>query len=101
MQDRKRMCRHEVELAGRQITIQSDQPADTLSEICSYVNQRYDELLALPGLTQSQISMLLALSIAEDLFQERADSADTFNRASAETTGLLKKLEKLSVDARA
>ncbi len=98
---KKRMRRHEVQLAGRQITIQSDQPADLLSEICDYVNNRHAELSSMPGLTQSQVSMLLALSIAEDLFQERSEAADTINRASTETAGLLKKLEKLSAQARA
>ena len=98
---KRRMRRHEIELAGRQITIQSDQSKELLSEICTYVNSRHDELTALPGHTQSQVSMLLALSIAEDLFQERTEAADTINRASAETASLLKKLEKLSTDARA
>ncbi len=95
------MRRPEIELAGRQITIQSDQSKELLSEICDYVNTRHDDLTTVPGLTQSQISMLLALSIAEDLFQERTETADTINRASAETAGLLKKLEKLSAEARA
>lgn len=98
---KRRMRRHEIELAGRQITIQSDQPKELLSEICTYVNDRHDELTAVPGLTQTQISMLLALSIAEDLFQERSEAADTIDRASAETNGLIKKLEKISTDARA
>jgi cell division protein ZapA (FtsZ GTPase activity inhibitor) len=98
---KRQMRRHQIELAGRHITIQSDQPKELLSEICTYVNSRHDELTSTPGLTQTQISMLLALSIAEDLFQERANAADTINRASTETAGLLKKLEKLSSEARA
>ena len=90
--------RREILIAGRTLKIQTDQSPERLNSICAYVNERYDGFRN-SGLSQIQQTLLLALSIAEELFEERSKNERKDNLIEEQVTLVLQKLQEASNNA--
>ena len=101
MTQRDSLRRHDINIAGRNLTIQTDRETEILDNICAYVNARYDEVQATPGLSQANQNVMLALCIAEDLFEERSLHNQKVGRVRQEANQILQRLEKLTSPAEA
>tara|TARA_B100000029_G_scaffold500186_1_gene571556 strand:- start:2152 stop:2466 length:315 start_codon:yes stop_codon:yes gene_type:complete len=99
MTQRDTIRRQDIHIAGRRLTIQTDRDTEVLESICDYVNARYNEVQATPGLSQANQSVMLALCIAEDLFAERQLHNQKIGRVRREANQILQRLENLTSPA--
>ena len=99
MTESQELKRHQIELAGRRFTIQSDQSATRLEAMCNYINAKF-RMMQEEGATLSLIqqALLVALETTEELFETRESHDDKMARLSAHARDLMERLEQDDVE---
>ena len=87
-----------VNLLGKVYTLKGDVDSDHMVKVSKYVDQRLRELQEqLPGLDSGKLSLLVALNLADELFQARQDEnhidLDNLNKMASKTEDLIRMLE--------
>ena len=87
-----------VNLLGKEYTLKGDVDSDYMVKVAKYVDQRLRELQKqLPGLDTTRLSLLVALNLADELFQARQDEnhidRDDLNKMASKTEDLIRMLE--------
>lgn len=89
-----------VELMGRKYTLRGDVDADYMVSLAQYVDNKISELKQLaPEADTSRLALLVALNLADELFQARNGAQAALNDAGMEeiqqkTARLIRMLEE-------
>ena len=88
-----------VNLLGREYTLKGDVDSDYMVKVSKYVDQRLRELQKkLPGLDSNKLGLLVALNLADELFQARQDESyidiDDLNKMASKAENLIQMLEE-------
>ena len=87
-----------VNLLGKEYTLKGDVDSEHMIKVSKYVDQRLRELQKqLPGLDFVKLSLLVALNLADELFQARQGESyvaiDDLNKMASKTEELICMLE--------
>jgi cell division protein ZapA (FtsZ GTPase activity inhibitor) len=99
MTERQELKRHQIELAGRRFTIQSDQSATRLEAMCNYINAKFRMLQEEGvGLSLIQQALLVTLETTEELFEAREAHEDKIARLTLHAHDLMERLDRDDVE---
>ncbi len=87
------MQSHQVMLLGREFRIRSEEDADHIDAVASYVNSKIGEMSAAKRHVPTQTVLLLAtLNMADELFKERQRLEAITERLRTQSRALLERL---------
>jgi len=83
-----------VNIYGQEYPIKSEADIDYVQRVAEYVDRKMKEIAEkIPGRTQTQIAVLAALNIADDLFKEREDKEKKLTEVEEKTQSLIEWLD--------
>ena len=89
--------RFDIVVMGREFSVLSDKGDEYVDRIVRYVNERAKEIgEASENATASDIAILVALNIAEELFEVQAEQENLRNRFEGEIEKLISYIDKKS-----
>ncbi len=89
--------RFDIRVIGREFSVLSDKGDEYVNKIVQYVNERAKEIGdASEDVTTSDIAILVALNIAEELFKVKEEKEDLHSRFENEVEGLISYIDKKS-----
>ena len=89
--------RFEIRVIGRELSVLSDKGDEYVSKIVRYINERAKEIKDVSeDVTTSDIAILVALNVAEELFKEKEEKKDLHSRFENEVDGLISYIDKKS-----
>ena len=84
-----------VQIFGREYKIRGHADQDYILDMAKYVDDKMKELAANSSLpSQDRLAILVALNIADELFQERTKSSQTFSAIEQQTDRLIAMLDQ-------
>jgi len=84
-----------VQIFGREYKIRGHADQDYILDMAKYVDDKMKELAANSSLpSQDRLAILVALNIADELFQERAKSSETINDVEKRADRLITLLDE-------
>jgi cell division protein ZapA len=91
-EERKQNIR--VNIYGQEYPIKSEADAGYVQKVAEYVDGKMKEIAGkIPARTQSQIAVLAALNIADELFKEREDKEKKLTEVEEKTQSLIEWLD--------
>ena len=85
----------EVRLVGRNFTIRSEQDEAYLHSLAGFVTRKFEELQrSTRSATTHDLALLVAMNIADELFQAEQQSAETRQQVRARTERILNGIEQ-------
>lgn len=89
--------RFDIVVMGRQFSVLSDKGDEYVERIVQYVNERAREIgEASENATASDVAILVALNITEELFGVREEKEDLCNRFEGEVEDLIRYIDNKS-----
>jgi len=89
--------RFDIRVIGREFSVLSDKGDEYVNKIVQYVNERAKEIGdASEDVTTSDIAILVALNIAEELSKVKEEKEDLHSRFENEVEGLISYIDKKS-----
>ncbi|HVP35461.1 MAG TPA: cell division protein ZapA [Terriglobales bacterium] len=83
-----------VNIYGQEYPIRSDADATYVQQIAEYVDRKMKEVAEkVPARIHSQLAVLTALNIADELFKERADKEKKLSEVEEKTQSLIEWLD--------
>lgn len=90
----------EVSLLGRNFTIKSDKEEAYLHQVASFVNRKFDEIRhQTRTATSHDLALLVALNLADELFQSEDRARSTRAELRKRSERLLRSLDAALADA--
>jgi len=84
-----------VQIFGREYKIRGHADKDYIREMAKYVDDKMKELASNASLpSQDRLAILVALNIADELFQERAKSSETISDVEQRADKLITMLDE-------
>lgn len=84
-----------VQIFGHDYKIRGDADEKYIQEMAAYVDEKMKELAANSSLPSSdRLAVLVALNIADELFQERSKSTETFSNVERRADRMITLLEE-------
>ena len=89
--------RFEIKVTGQEFSVLSDKGDEYVSKIVQHINERAREIGdASEDVTTSDIAILVALNIAEELFRVRGEKEELYSRFECEIEELISYIDKES-----
>ena len=89
--------RFDIRVIGQEFSVLSDKGDEYVSKIVQHINERAKEIGdASEDVTTSDIAILVALNIAEELFRVRGEKEDLLSRFEGEIGELISYIDKES-----
>ncbi len=89
--------RFDIKVIGQEFSVLSDKGDEYVSKIVQHINERAREIGdASEDVTTSDIAILVALNIAEELFRVRGEKEDLYSRFEGEIEELISYIDKKS-----
>lgn len=89
--------RFDIKVIGQEFSVLSDKGDEYVSKIVQYINERAREIGdASEDVTTSDIAILVALNIAEELFRVRGEKEELYSRFEGEIEELISYIDKES-----
>ena len=89
--------RFDIKVIGQEFSVLSDKGDEYVSKIVQHINERAREIGdASEDVTTSDIAILVALNIAEELFRVRGEKEDLHSRFEGEIEELISYIDKKS-----
>lgn len=83
-----------VNIYGQEYPIKSEADTGYVQRVADYVDRKMKEIAEkIPARTQTQIAVLAALNIADDLFKEREDKEKKLSEVEEKTQSLIEWLD--------
>jgi len=83
-----------VNIFGQEYPIKSEADIGYVQRVAEYVDRKMKEIAEkIPARTQTQIAVLAALNIADDLFKEREDKEKKISEVEEKTQSLIERLD--------
>jgi len=87
--------RFDIKVIGQEFSVLSDKGDEYVSKIVQHINERAREIGdASENVTTSDIAILVALNIAEELFRVRGEKEDLYSRFEGEIEELISYIDK-------
>ncbi|HEX9912070.1 MAG TPA: cell division protein ZapA [candidate division Zixibacteria bacterium] len=91
-EDRKQSIK--VNIYGQEYPIKSEADSGYVQGVADYVNRKMKEIAEkIPARNQTQIAVLAALNIADELFKEREDKEKKLSEVEEKTQSLIEWLD--------
>ena len=89
--------RFDIKVIGQEFSVLSDKGDEYVSKIVQHINERAREIGdASEDVTTSDIAILVALNIAEELFRVRGEKEELYSRFEGEIEELISYIDKES-----
>lgn len=88
-----------VEIAGEEYTLRTNAGEEYTRRCAALVNDRMEEIRSGSGLDRLKAAIMAALSLSDDILQQRAEIEDLRNAVESEADTLVERLDRSLADA--